>query len=121
MDWSYATIPIEYEGYDTLYNEPGIKNHVEYPNNEDAFTDHEFDALIEYHENDHCYIFSEDPIDPHFDPNLSQDLVVLPFVKKYSINDVIWPKREYYQEKLENYKEKELVSLTILNQGNEEK
>jgi hypothetical protein len=33
-----------------LNNEPRIKNHVEYPNNKDACNDHEFDALIGFHE-----------------------------------------------------------------------
>jgi hypothetical protein len=26
---------------------------------------------------DHCYRFSEKPIDPHFDPNVSQGLAII--------------------------------------------
>jgi hypothetical protein len=48
----------------------------------------------------HCYRFSEEPIDPHFDPNLSQDLVILPFAQIDSVDDAIWPKRKKYVVKL---------------------
>jgi hypothetical protein len=121
MDLSYATILIGNEGYATLYNQPRMKNHVEDPNNKDAWTNHEFDTPLKLHEEDHHDGFCEEPLDPHLDPNLSQDLAILLFAQEDSNGDVIWPKREDCQEKFDKYKDNEMGSITILNHGNEEK
>jgi hypothetical protein len=44
MDLSYATIPIGYGSYVTLYNHPVTRNHVEDPSNRDDWSENEFEG-----------------------------------------------------------------------------
>jgi hypothetical protein len=45
MDLSYATIPIGDGSYATLYNHHVVRNHVEDPNNRDAWSENEFEEI----------------------------------------------------------------------------
>jgi hypothetical protein len=95
MDLSYPTIPIRYGPYATFYNQPMMKNHVEYPNNKDTWSDHEIDVPSKIHERGHCDRFCEESMDPHLDHDLSQDFVILPFVQEDNfdgVDDIVFPK-----------------------------
>jgi hypothetical protein len=75
---------------------------------EDHKYNFEFKSFLEeYH--------SKDPI---YSP-LGIDLDNLP--QEEDILDVVWPKKEDYQKQLDKYKDKQIGSITILKNENEEK
>jgi len=75
-----------------------MTNHIEDPNNKDARSDHDFDTPLKLHGKHHRDRLCGEPIDPHLDPNISQDLVILPFTEEDNIDDVdgiVLPKGKY--------------------------
>jgi hypothetical protein len=85
MDLSFSTIPIGNGHYATLYNQPRAKKHVEDPNNEDAWSDHEFDIPLKLHEENHGEENHQEPMNPPIDPYLSQDLDFSLLLKKMTL------------------------------------
>jgi hypothetical protein len=100
MDLTYGTIPMDDETYSHLPNLPMARNHVE---GIDLDPDIE-DPLEDFPEN-----FKYSPL--KFFPNdLHSD-------QEDDTNDIVGPKREYYQQKLDRYKDKVVDSITILKKG----
>jgi hypothetical protein len=80
MDLSYATIPIGDETYAHIPNQPMTRDHVE----EIDIDPENDDPLEEFLEE-----FMDSP--PEFFPD------DLPFTQEDDIDDIVWPKREDYQ------------------------
>jgi hypothetical protein len=102
-----------------------VRNHVEDPNNRDAWSENEFEELeicarlSGANHNGKTYETCEEPIVlPSPNVNSSQDLAVFSFTHD-DINDIIFPKGKDYREQLMKYEDKDPGSIMILNQGNE--
>jgi hypothetical protein len=103
MDLTYATIPMDDETNAHLPNLPMARDHVE---------EIDLDPEIEDPLEEFPKKFKESP--PEFFPD------DLPFTQEEYFDDIVWPKREDYQQQLDRYKDKEVGSITILKKGDKE-
>jgi hypothetical protein len=99
MDLTYATIPMDDNTYAYLPNLTMEKNHVE-----EIDLDPETEEIPEVVKESLPYFFPDD----------------LPFTQEEDFDAIEWPKKEYYQQQLDKYKDKEIGSVKILKKDDKD-